>query len=78
MSNQDDLSDIVRDCMAMFDENINILSDVCNSLGSESEDDLTLVSDKTELIDMVHEVADSVRIKKAESSFMQRYVKQDS
>lgn len=77
MSNQDDLSDIVRDCIEMFDENINILSDVCNSLGSESEDNLILVSDKTELIDMVHEVADSVRIKKAESSFMQRHVRQD-
>ena len=78
MSNQDDLSDIVRDCMAMLDENIDILSDVCNSLGSESEDDLTPVSDKTELIKMVHEVADSIRIKKAETRFMQRYVKQDS
>jgi len=78
MSNQDDLSDIVRDCIAMFDDNIDILSDVCDSLGSESEDDLTLVSDKTELIDMVHEVANSVRIKKAESRFMKRYVKQDS
>lgn len=77
MSNQDDLSDIVRDCIEMFDENINILSDVCNSLGSESEDNLILVSDKTELIDMIHEVADSVRIKKAESSFMQRHVRQD-
>lgn len=76
MSNQDDLSDIVLDCIEMFDENIDILSDVSNSLG-ESEDNLTLVSDKTELIDMVHEVADAVRIKKAESSFMQRHVKQD-
>lgn len=78
MSNQDDLSDIVRDCIAMFDENIDILSDVCDSLGSESEDDLIPVSDKTELIDMAHEVANSIRIKKAESHFMQRYVKQDS
>jgi len=77
MSNQDDLSDIVRDCIAMFDENIDVLSDMCSFLGFESEDDLTLVSDKTELIDMVHEVSDSVRIKKAESNFMQRYVKQD-
>ena len=76
MSNQDDLSDIVLDCIEMFDENIDILSDVSNSLG-ESEDNLTLVSDKTELIDMVHEVADAVRIKKAESNFMQRHVTQD-
>ena len=77
MQNQDDLSDIVRDCISMFDENIDILSYVCDSLGSESEDDLTLVSDKTALIDMVHEVADAVRIKKAESNFMQRHVTQD-
>lgn len=78
MSNHDDLSDIVHDCIEIFGENINILSDVCNSFGLESEDDLTPVLDKSELIDMVHQVADSVRIKKAESNFMQRYLKQDS
>ena len=77
MSNQDDLEDIVHDCMKIFDDNINILSYIDISLGSERED-LTPVSNKTELIDMVHEVADSIRIKNAESSFMQRYVEQDS
>ena len=77
MPNQDDLSDVVRDCLEIFSDNIDILSDVCNSIGSESEDDLTPVSDKTELIDMAHEVADSVRIKKAEFRLMQRYVKDD-
>ena len=76
MSNQDDLSDVVRNCMEMLDENINILSDMCFSI--ESEDDLTPVLDKAELVDMAYDVADSVRIKKAESSFMQRYSEQDS
>ena len=77
MPNQDDLSDVVRDCLEIFSDNIDILSDVCNSIGSESENDLTPVLDKTQLVDMVHEVADSVRIKKAEFRLMQRYVKDD-
>ena len=77
MFNQDDLEDIMHDCMKIFDENIDILSNIDNSLGSERED-LTPVSNKTELIDMIHEVADSIRIKNAKSSFMQRYVEQDS
>ena len=77
MSNQDDLGDIVHDCLKIFDENIDLLFDVDNSLGSEI-DDLKVISDKTELIDMVHDVADYIRIKNAESSFMQRYVEQDS
>ena len=77
MSNQDDLGDIVHDCLKIFDENIDLLFNVDNSLGSEI-DDLKVISDKTELIDMVHDVADYIRIKNAESSFMQRYVEQDS
>jgi len=77
MPNQDDLSDVVRDCLEIFSDNIDILSDVCNSIGSEAENDLTPVLDKTQLVDMVHEVADSVRIKKAEFRLMQRYVKDD-
>jgi len=77
MSNRDDLGDIIHDCMKVFDENIGLLSDIDNFLDSE-RDDLKPVSNKTELIDMVHEVTDSIRIKNAESNFMQRYVEQDS
>jgi hypothetical protein len=78
MSNSDDLSDVIPECMKIFDENIDILSDIDNSLDSELADNLTPVLNKTELIDMIHEVADSARIKKAQSSFMQRHVEQDS
>jgi hypothetical protein len=78
MPNSDDLSDVISCCIKIFDENIGILSDIGNSLGSELEDDLTPVLNKTELIDIVHEIADSVRIKKAQSSFVQRHVEQDS
>jgi hypothetical protein len=78
MPNPNDLSDIVGDCVKIFDENIDILSNIDNSLGSELEDHLTPVLNKTELIDIVHEVADSIRVKKAQSSFMQRHVEQDS
>ena len=77
MSYPNDLSDIVGDCIKIFNENIDVLSDMGCSLGSELEDSMTLVVNKTELIDMAHEVANSVRIRNAESSFMRRRFEQD-
>jgi hypothetical protein len=60
----------------MFDENIEILSYIEYSLELEKEDSLVPCMTKTDLIDMVHDVADSVRIRKAESCFMQRQLEQ--
>ncbi|MGI0072477.1 MAG: hypothetical protein ACREA3_01530 [Nitrosotalea sp.] len=77
MPNSDDLSDVILGCIKIFDET-SAFYQIGNSLSSELEDNLTPVLNKTELIDIVHEVADSVRIKKAQSSFMQRHVEQDS
>lgn len=78
MSNCDDLSEIVKDFIKVFDENIDILSNIEYSFNSDVEDCLIPNVNKTELIDMVYEVSNSVRIKKAESSFIQRYVTENS
>lgn len=74
MSNHDNLLCIIQDCIKIFDENIDILSDVESSLNSGVEDHLIPYVSKANLIDMAYEVADSVRIKKAESSLMQRHL----
>ncbi len=74
MSNNDDLSCIVQDCIKIFDENIDVLVTVDSSLRLDPEDRLVPDMNKDSLIDMAFDVADSARIKKAESDFMQRHL----
>lgn len=74
MSNHDDLLCIIQDCIKIFDENIDILSDVESSLNSGVEDRLIPYVSKANLIDMAYQVADSARIKKAGSNLMQRHL----
>ncbi len=69
----DDLRDIVEECSKVLDESINILSDVEFELDSSREDLVSTSMTKNELVDMAHEVADSIRIRKAESSFVRRH-----
>lgn len=69
----DDFRDIIEACSKMLDENINILSDIEFEVDSEKEDVVKPMMTKNELVDMAHDVAESVRIKKAESSFVRRH-----
>jgi len=70
----DDFRDIVEECGKILDESLSILSDVEFEAESAKEDIVVSSMTKSELVDMAHEVADSVRIKKAESSFMRRHL----
>ncbi|HJU12989.1 MAG TPA: hypothetical protein VJ792_00850 [Candidatus Nitrosotalea sp.] len=69
----DDFKDIVEECSKILDESMDILSDVEFELDSAKEDIVETEMTKSKLVDMAHEVADSVRIKKAESSFVKRH-----
>lgn len=69
----EEIVDILDECLKMLDENVNLLSDIEYSLESEKEDIVIETMTKGELIDMAHEVADSAKIKKAESSFVRRF-----
>lgn len=73
MKENDDLSNILEECLNLLDDNIQVLTDIELSLESEKEDLIVPILTKDELIDMAHDVADSTRIKKAESSFVRRY-----
>ena len=72
MLEPDDL-DIVEECGKILYESISILSDVEFELDSAKEDIITPSMTKGELVNMTHEIADSVRIKKAESLFVRRH-----
>ena len=66
------------DCLKMLDDNVNILSNIEYELNQQKEDELTPNMQLTDLIDMMHDVADSSRLKKAEFTFMQRYLEKSN
>ncbi|MGI0086348.1 MAG: hypothetical protein ACREBI_00090 [Nitrosotalea sp.] len=68
-----DFRDILDECSKILDENVNILSDIEFEIDSEKEDVVKPMMTKNELVDMAHDIAESVRIKKAESSFVRRH-----
>ena len=70
----DDFGDIVEECSKILDEGMAILADVEFDLETAKEDIVAPSMTRRELVDMAHEVADSVRIKKAESSFVKRHL----
>ena len=69
----EEITEVLDECMKLLDENVSILSDIEYSLESEKEDVIIDKMTKDELIDMAHDVADSSRIKKAESNFVRRF-----
>ncbi len=69
----DDFRDIVEECSKILDESMAILSNVEFDLQLAKEDVVEPSMTSQELVDMAHEVADSVRIKRAESSFAKRH-----
>ena len=70
----EDFEMYLDDCLKMLDENVDILSNIEYELDQQKEDELVPSMQLTDLIDMTHELADSSRLKKAEFSFMQRYL----
>lgn len=68
-----DFRDTIEECSKILDENVNILSDIEFEIDSEKEDVVKPMMTKNELVDMAHDVAESVRVKKAESSFVRRH-----
>jgi len=62
----------------MLDENVDILSNIEYEINQQKEDELTPNMHLADLIDMTHDVADSSRLKKAEFTFMQRYLEKSN
>jgi hypothetical protein len=74
LENEKDLGKCLDECLKILDENIDILSDIQFDLDQQKEDELVPDMQLTDLIDMTQDVANSSKLKKAEFSFMQRYI----
>jgi hypothetical protein len=73
LEDKDDFVHTIDECLNLLDENLNILNDIECSLESEKEDVLVTDLTRNDLVNMAHDLADSSRIKKAESEFVKRF-----
>ena len=68
----DDLPDAVRKCLDILEENVEILADIEHELKDEKEDELTPDLGLHQLYDMTEDVAQSARLRRAESNLARR------
>ena len=73
MEERDDFVNMLDESIKILDENVDVLNDLEYSLESDREDTVVPELTKNDLVDMAHELADSSRIKKAESYFIKRF-----
>jgi hypothetical protein len=72
MEDKDDFVNMIDECIKLLDDNVGVLNDIEYSLESE-EDAMVTDLTKNDLVNMAHDVADSSRIKRAESYFVKRF-----
>ncbi|MCV0373044.1 MAG: hypothetical protein K5793_05765 [Nitrosarchaeum sp.] len=70
----DDLPESVKECMKILDDCVDFLSDLEHDLDDEKEDELAPDLKLHQLYDMTEDVAESAKIKRAESNLMRRQV----
>ncbi len=70
----DDLPESVKECMKILDDCVDFLSDLERDLDDEKEDELAPDLKLHQLYDMTEDVAESAKIKRAESNLMRRQI----
>ena len=68
----DDLAESVKECLDILDENVETLADLEFNLTDEKEDEFTTNMELHDLYDMTEDVAQSAKIKRAESNLARR------
>jgi len=68
----DELPEAVKKCLDILEENIEILANIEFDSESDKEDKLTPNMELYQLYDMTQDVADSVKLKRAESNLVRR------
>jgi hypothetical protein len=68
----EDLPESVKKCLDILDENVEMLANLEFDLDDESEDELTPDMELHDLYDMTEDVAESSKLKRAESNFARR------
>ncbi len=71
---EQELEKFIDECMKIFDDNVNILSDIEFEINQKNEYGIEPNMNLHNLLDMTEDVAESIKIKKAESNFMRRNI----
>ncbi|WP_316504707.1 hypothetical protein [Nitrosopumilus sp.] len=74
MNDGDDIPESVRKCLDVLDKNLEILTNLGRELDDEKENEFAPNMKLHDLYDVTQDVAESVKLKNAESSFMRRHV----
>lgn len=69
---EDDFPETVKKCMKILDENVDFLSNLEQDLDDEKEDEIVPEMELHHLYDMTEDVAESAKIKRAESNLIRR------
>ena len=67
-----ELPEAIKKCLKILEENIDILSNLELDLEYQKEDEITSGLELHDLYDMTDDVAESVKLKRAEFSLMRR------
>ena len=68
----EDLTEEVKKCLDILDENVDMLANLEFDLDDEKEDELTPNMELHNLYDMTEDVAESTKLKRAELNFTRR------
>ena len=68
----ENLPEEIEKCLAILDENMDVLSNIEFDLDDEKEDELTPDMNLHNLFDMTEDVAESAKLKRAELNFARR------
>ncbi|HJL67702.1 MAG TPA: hypothetical protein QF518_02640 [Nitrosopumilus sp.] len=68
----EDLPESVKKCLDILEENVEILANIELDLEDEKEDTLIPDLELHQLYDMTEDVAESTKLKRAESNFARR------
>lgn len=68
----EDLPESVKKCLDILEENVDILANLEYDLDDEKEDELTPDMELHNLYDMTEDVAESAKLKRAESNYSKR------
>jgi hypothetical protein len=70
----DELSEAIKKCLKILEENIDVLSNLESDLEDQKEDELVSDMELHHLYDMTEDVAESAKLKRAEFKLMRRKV----
>ncbi len=68
----DELPEAIKKCLKILEENIDILSNLELELEDQKEDEISSGLELHHLYDMTEDVAESVKLKRAEFNLMRR------